>query len=116
MQAFHSLLSPVDAAVLIRGFADFVLRSVREGIGERRDGWVDDAMAFITPWEFELSQIQIPVLLMHGRFDQMVPFSHGQWLASKIANVEARLLPDDGHLTLSTRRIPEVHAWLMSKM
>jgi pimeloyl-ACP methyl ester carboxylesterase len=116
VEAFHSLLCPVDAAVLTQGFAQFVLRSVGEGIGERRDGWVDDEMAFTTPWGFELSQIRIPVLLMHGEHDQMVPFSHGKWLASKITNVEARLLPDDGHLTLSTRRIPEVHAWLLSKM
>lgn len=116
VQAFHSLLCPVDAAELTTGFANFVLRSVREGIGDRRDGVVDDDLAFIRPWGFELSQIQIPVLLMHGEQDRMVPVSHGKWLASKIANVEARFPADDGHLTLSTRRIPEVHAWLLGKM
>ena len=116
MQAFHSLLCPVDAAVLTTDFANFVVRSVYEGIGERRSGWVDDEIAFTTPWGFELSQIRIPVLLMHGEQDQMVPVSHGKWLASKIPNVDARLLSNDGHLTLSARRIPDVHAWLLSKM
>lgn len=116
MQAFQSLLCPVDAAVLTTDFANFVVRSVREGIGERRNGWVDDEIAFTTPWGFKLSEIRIPVLLMHGEQDRMVPVFHGKWLASKIPNVESRFLPDDGHLTLSVRRIPEVHAWLLSKM
>ena len=116
IDSFQSLLCPVDAAVLTTDFANFVVRSVHEGIGERRDGWVDDEIAFTTPWGFELSQIRIPVLLMHGEQDQMVPVSHGKWLASKIPNVNARLLPNDGHLTLSTRRIPDVHAWLLEQI
>ncbi|SPE50246.1 Alpha/beta hydrolase fold protein [Verrucomicrobia bacterium] len=114
--ALRSLLCPADAAVLTTDFADFVIRSVREGIGERRDGIIDDDIAHLTPWGFELSQIRIPVLLMHGEQDQFVPFSHAKWLADRIPKVEARLLAEDGHLTVSLRRIPEVHAWLLGKM
>jgi pimeloyl-ACP methyl ester carboxylesterase len=114
-QTFDSLLCPVDAAVLTPDFARFVIRKVRAGIGERRDGWVDDEIAFTKPWGFELSRIQIPVLLMHGAHDLMVPLSHGKWLARHIPGVDARFLPDDGHLTLSAHRIPEVHAWLLGR-
>jgi pimeloyl-ACP methyl ester carboxylesterase len=116
VQALHSLLCPADAAVSATDFANFVVRSVREGLGESRDGWIDDEIAFVKPWGFELSQIRIPLLLMHGGQDLMVPVSHTKWLADKIPHAEARLLPDDGHLTLSVRRIPEVHAWLLCKM
>jgi pimeloyl-ACP methyl ester carboxylesterase len=115
VKALQSLLCPPDAAVLTTDFADFVLRSVREGIGESRGGMIDDDIAHLSPWGFELSQIRIPVLLVHGEQDRMVPVSHGKWLAARIPKVEARFLPDDGHLTLSLRRIPEVHGWLLGK-
>ena len=73
-------------------------------------------MAEARPWGFELSAISVPVLLMHGRQDHFVPFGHGQWLAAHIPGVEARLLDHDGHLTLLTSRIPEVHAWLADRL
>ena len=60
--------------------------------------------------------ITVPVLLLHGRQDNFVPFGHGQWLATHIPGVEARLLDNDGHLTLAEHRIGEVHAWLTERL
>lgn len=49
---------------------------------------------------------------MHGRRDKFLSFGHGQWLAARIPGVEARLLDEDGHLTLRQKRIGEVDAWM----
>jgi pimeloyl-ACP methyl ester carboxylesterase len=114
--AFKSLLSPVDAAVLTGDLAEYLAFSAREGLAPGADGWWEDAEAQVGPWGFELADISVPVLLLHGRHDKFVPFGHGEWLSAHIPGVAARLLDDDGHLTLLERRIPEVHAWLAGRL
>jgi pimeloyl-ACP methyl ester carboxylesterase len=111
-----TLLTPADAAVLTGEFAEYLAWTGREGMAPGAEGWWDDGEAFVHPWGFELAAIEVPVLLMHGRQDQFVPFGHGQWLAARIPGAEARLLDDDGHLTLLTSRIGEVHAWLAERI
>ncbi len=110
-KAIESLLSPTDAAALRGELAEYLVASERDGLAPGSQGWWDDN-CMVKPWGFDLAAITIPVLLLHGRQDRFVPFGHGEWLAAHIPGVEARLLDDDGHLTLMKNRIPEVHAWL----
>ena len=112
----ETLLTPTDAAVLTGQFAEYLAYADREGLAPGAQGWWDDGVAHASPWGFEPSAIRMPVLLMHGRQDQFVPFGHGQWLAARIPGVDARLLDHDGHLTLETNRIGEVHAWLAERL
>jgi pimeloyl-ACP methyl ester carboxylesterase len=68
----------------------------------------------VRPWGFELAKVGVPLMLWHGRQDRFVPFGHGEWLASQIRGVDAHLSDDDGHLTLTERRLPEIHSWLLA--
>jgi pimeloyl-ACP methyl ester carboxylesterase len=110
-----SLLTPVDAAVLSGELAKFMASSMKDGLAPGSQGWWDDN-CMIRPWGFDLADIAVPVLLLHGKHDKFVPFGHGEWLAAHIPGVEARLSEDDGHLTLLENRIPEVHAWLSDRL
>jgi pimeloyl-ACP methyl ester carboxylesterase len=113
VQAFPTLVSPVDAAALTLELGEYMLKSFQDGLAPGGDGWWDDGAAHLHPWGFDLESIRVPVQLWHGRHDRFVPFQHGEWLASKIPGVEAHLTDDDGHLTLLQRRVGEVHAWLV---
>ena len=110
----RSILPDVDAAAMTGEFAEFLHRWMTEGQRPGVDGWLDDDLAFVRDWGFRLDDIRVPVLLLQGRQDLMVPFAHGEWLAAHVPGAEARLTDDDGHITLGTDVGP-VHAWLLQQ-
>ncbi len=75
----------------------------------------DDGLATSKLWGFYPASIRVPVQIWQGQHYKFVPFSHGKWLASLIPNAEAHLEKDEGHLSLFTLRIPEVHSWVVKK-
>jgi pimeloyl-ACP methyl ester carboxylesterase len=77
------------------------------------DGWVDDDLALVRPWGFDLGSITAPVLIRHGDDDRFVPAAHARWLAEHIAGAEAEITAADGHLTLFETGISGVHDWLL---
>jgi len=106
----ESLLPPADAAVLRSAMDEHMVSSLKDGLAPGSQGWWDDN-CMLRPWRFDLADIAVPVLLLHGRQDMFSPPGHGEWLAKHIPGVEARLFDDDGHMTLVQNRVPEVHAW-----
>jgi pimeloyl-ACP methyl ester carboxylesterase len=86
--------------------------SMQQAMTPGIEGAWDDCVAQLTPWGFDVTQIPIPLLLLHGAQDRAVPFSHGQWLASHIPHAEAWFFDDEGH-SLRERHIEDVHAWLV---
>ena len=114
--ALESFLSPADAAALNDEMAEYLTYCDHEGLAPGSQGWWDDACAHVRPWGFDLADISVPVLVVHGRQDKFVPFGHGQWLATQVPGAEAWLLDNDGHLTLVAHRVGAVHAWLSERL
>ena len=100
VEAFGGLVTAPDKAALTGEFADYSARSMRAAVANGIAGWRDDDLAFVADWGFALNDIKVPVTVWQGGQDAMVPFGHGQWLASHVAGARARLLEGEGHLSL----------------
>ena len=106
-----TLLSEPDREVLDGPVADYLYESLT-GVGGV-DGWVDDDLAFVRDWGFDLGSISCPVLIRHGEQDRFVAADHSRWLAARIPGAELHVTPDDGHLTLYERGVRGVQDWLV---
>jgi pimeloyl-ACP methyl ester carboxylesterase len=64
------------------------------------DGQLEDELAYVAPWGFDVARVRSPVLLVQGGADRICPAGHGQWLAERIRSAELWLRPDDGHISV----------------
>jgi pimeloyl-ACP methyl ester carboxylesterase len=120
--ALGGLASAVDKAALSGEFAEHMAAVLRAALSGGIAGWRDDDLAFTTGWGFSLGwddklgvetllgpeNPPAPVAVWQGDQDRMVPFAHGQWLATHITRVRAHLLPGEGHLTLTVTSIDRI--------
>jgi pimeloyl-ACP methyl ester carboxylesterase len=71
---------------------------VRPALGA--SGAIDDDLAATSAWGFDPAAIAVPLLLLHGDADRVVPVTHGRWLAEHVPGAELRVTGGDGHITV----------------
>lgn len=101
ISSLESLLPDVDRAVLTEELAEDLATSFHEGLREGVDGWLDDDLAFVSPWGFDLGEIDVPTAIWQGSDDLMVPSAHGKWLAARVPAASAHLIESEGHLSIA---------------
>lgn len=106
-------LSEADRAQLERPELQQIIRESTFELGANGvGGWVDDDLAVLEPWGFDVAQVTIPVLVWYGASDVLVPAAHGDWLAANVPGC-AVLIDASGHL--GTDPVVEISAnyrWL----
>jgi len=92
-------LDEADRAVLADPRMHTVMgEMVREAFRNGVWGWVDDDLAFLQSWGFDVSEIRVPVEVRYGAKDVLVPAAHGEWLARHVPNAEVTVVDEAGHL------------------
>ena len=77
------------------------------------DGLIDDDLAFVAPWGFNVTDITAPVLIVQGGQDRVVPPAHADWLLRQCQDAELWFRPNDGHISILDA-CPVAMDWLRS--
>ena len=91
-ESLGGLISEVDRGALTGDFADFIAAMTRDALKTGISGWLDDDMAFVRDWGFDLSSIECPSPSGRASEDRMVPFAHGRWLVDHVPGARPRLI------------------------
>lgn len=73
---------------------------VAEATAGGRGGVVDDDVAHVTAWGFDPAAITVPVTLVHGEADRVVPVAHARRLAALVPGADLITVPGAGHLSV----------------
>ncbi len=104
-------LAASDRAVLERSDVRETLRaSTREAFRLGISGWVDDDLAFVSPWGFAVQEIAVRVEIRYGEGDVLVPAAHGRWLATHVPGASVTVDRGGGHLSTPDEHIERLRA------
>jgi pimeloyl-ACP methyl ester carboxylesterase len=107
-------LSEADKAQMAKHLtiiADQFFSALAPGV----DGWVDDMLAFMKPWGFEVAAIRVPTGIKFGRTDNLVPPAHGDWLAAHIPNAVVDAHDAAGHAG-DDAQVERLHSWIAGEV
>lgn len=96
------------------GVRSMLLRNYQEALRTSAYGWIDDALAFCSPWGFDPADITGEVLLWHGVQDVFSPVGHSRWLAERIPGATAVLEPTAAHFD-ALHALPDILTWLIEE-
>jgi pimeloyl-ACP methyl ester carboxylesterase len=104
-------LSASDRVVLEQEVVRQRMRdSFRVAMAQGVGGWVDDDLAFIKPWGFDLAEISVPVQIRYGVGDALVPAAHGAWLAARVPEASVQVDQEAGHLNTPDQHLERIRA------
>ncbi len=112
--SFEGEIGPADLVALRGEISDVLARSWNLGC-VTVDGWLDDLIASVNRWGFELSEIAVPISIWHGDQDRIVPPSHARWLAAHIPGADLHLLEGEGHISPVATPLPTILDDLLAK-
>jgi pimeloyl-ACP methyl ester carboxylesterase len=73
-------------------------------------GWVDDDLALVKPWGFDVAEIRVPVWVRYGVGDVRAPVGHGEWLARHVPSANVIVAHEAGHLSTPDEQLERLRS------
>ena len=105
------LPDPDRRVVADHGIRSMLTETYAEALRTSDYGWIDDALAFCSPWGFDPASVTVPVLLWHGDSDVFSPASHARWLADRIPSAAVVVQAGAAHFG-ALDVLPDILRWL----
>jgi pimeloyl-ACP methyl ester carboxylesterase len=105
------LPDPDLRVVADHGIRSKLIETYAEALRTSDYGWIDDALAFCSPWGFDPAAVTVPVLLWHGASDIFSPVSHARWLADRIPSATVLVQAGAAHFG-ALDVLPDILRWL----
>ena len=87
---------------------------VEPAVAGGREAQDTDDRAYVSAWHCDPAAISARTLLLHGGRDPVVPGAHSEWLGDRIPGGEARISPEDGHISV-LRHADTAVDWLVAR-
>ncbi|WP_202638112.1 alpha/beta fold hydrolase [Bailinhaonella thermotolerans] len=114
VNALYDELTDSDRRVVAdTGIRRMLVKNYAEAVRRSPDGWIDDAIAFCSPWGFDPAQITVPTLVWHGEDDRFSPLGHARWLAERIPKATMLIQRGAAHFH-ALHVLPDLLPWLTS--
>ena len=97
------------------GIRSKLIETYAEAMRTSDYGWIDDALAFCSPWGFDPAAVTVPVLLWHGANDVFSPASHARWLAERIPSATVIVQAGAAHFG-ALDVLPDILRWLSASL
>ena len=104
-------MSPDEQAMFRTGnLLDIFIADNYYGYVQGPLGTAQDVEIYAHPWGFKLEEIpeNVPVMLIHGEKDEIVPIEIGRYVAAHIPHCYSEFYPDGTHFTTSVYHLPQM--------
>jgi pimeloyl-ACP methyl ester carboxylesterase len=92
-----------------------LLTSMQEAFRQGTGGFAQDITIENRPWAFDPSSITVPVRVLHGEDDSLLPLGHSRRNAEVITGAVLDVLPEHGHVSI-LREVPQVVEQLVASL